>query len=181
MGAWERLRDWRWRLAGHGRPLGAEFTEPLHRATLLEVGGPSAVFTDAGLLPAYALAAAVHGLQWSTDTVWHGRQDPGDYAPAGVPLGRMLVSDDPDLAQVADGSYDGVISSHVIEHLANPLRALATWRRITRAGGLVLLIAPHREGTFDRHRPVTSLGHVISDHRSGTAEDDSDRVPRRPC
>lgn len=168
----DALIAWRWKLAGHAsRPLPGAFCGPLCGARVLEVGGPSGVFGVAGLLPVYGVAASVDNVQWATDTVWHGRQDAGSYRPGGRELGRVHVVDDVDLAPLADGAYDAVISSHVIEHLANPLRALAAWRRLT-GGGLVLVVAPHKAGTFDHRRPVTPLEHMAADLEAGTGEDD---------
>jgi SAM-dependent methyltransferase len=43
----------------------------------------------------------------------------------------------------ADNSFDEVIGRHVIEHVANPLAVMCELHRITRAGGLVKLVAPH--------------------------------------
>ena len=65
-----------------------------------------------------------------------------------------------------------MLGSHVLEHLADPLGALAEWRRIVRPGGHVLLVVPHSEGTFDHRRPVTSLEHLRADRDRGTGEDD---------
>jgi SAM-dependent methyltransferase len=43
----------------------------------------------------------------------------------------------------ADDSFDQVIGRHVIEHVANPLAVMGELHRITRAGGMVKLVAPH--------------------------------------
>lgn len=171
----DALRARRWRLAGHHRPLPDAFAAPLQGARVLEIGGPSAVFGAAGLVPVYPRAAAVDNVQWAADTAWHGHQDAGAYAPDGTPTGVVHVLDDVALATIGDGAYDAVMSSHVIEHLANPLRALEAWRRVT-GGGRLLLVAPHMEGTFDHRRPVTTLDHLIDDHRNGTTEDDVTHV-----
>lgn len=168
-----KLRELRWRAAGHHtRPLDPTFLTPLRDARGLEVGGPSAVFTEDGLLPAYPLLAAVDGLQWSADTVWHSLDADAPYAPDGRPTGTLRIADEADLDGLEDDTYDVVLSSHVIEHLANPLRTLAAWRRITRPGGHLLLVAPHKAGTFDHHRPVTPRPHFLADLEAGTGEGD---------
>lgn len=175
MGVTGKLRELRWRAAGHmTRPLGHDFIEPLRGATALEVGGPSAVFGPGGLLPIYAVVKRIDGCQWSAETVWHGSQGEGDYKPAGPDGagGRLFISEGGTLAGVPDCAYDAVVSSHVIEHLANPLRALANWRRVTRPGGFLLIVAPHLAGTFDHRRPATTLDHFVADFEAGTGEDD---------
>ena len=70
-----------------------------------------------------------------------------------------------------------MLASHVLEHLANPLGALAEWRRVVGAGGHILLIVPQREGTFDHRRPVTKLEHLRADARELTGEDDLTHLP----
>jgi SAM-dependent methyltransferase len=172
MGLVGKLRELRWRRAGHyTRPLPDAFLAPVRGGRVLEVGGPSAVFRANALLPVYAAAAGVDGVQWSEDTIWHGRQR-GEYVPDGTSTGALHIVDGGTLEGLPDGAYDAVVSSHVIEHLANPLRALAAWRRVTRPGGGIVLVAPHMEGTFDHRRAVTSLEHLIDDLERDTGEDD---------
>ena len=173
MGVTDKLRELRWKAAGHHtRPLDSAFLAPLQGARGLEVGGPSGVFSERGLLPVYPLLATVDGLQWSADTAWHALDASAPYAPDGRPTGTLRIADEADLDGLADDTYDVVLSSHVIEHLANPLRTLAAWRRITRPGGHVLLVAPHKAGTFDHRRPVTPHAHFLADLEAGTGEDD---------
>lgn len=43
----------------------------------------------------------------------------------------------------ADDEFDEVIGRHVIEHVQNPLAVMNELHRITRAGGIVKLLAPH--------------------------------------
>lgn len=169
-----RLRALRFRAAGHTRrPLPEAFWRPLREACALELGGPSAVFSSGGLLPVYPLAERIDGVQFSAETVWHGKMDAGAYTlPDGSEKGRLWILDAADLRPIADRSYDAVLSSHVVEHLANPLRALAEWRRVVRPGGHLLIVAPHKEGTFDHRRETTPLEHLVEDERRGTGEDD---------
>jgi len=174
MGVADKLRELRWRAAGHySRPLPDAFVAPLRGATALEVGGPSHVFSSAGLVPVYDACASVDGVQFAAETIWHGEQAAGEYTPQpGPPTGAMHVTDGATLDGIPDGRYDAVISSHVIEHFANPLGGLAAWRRVARDGAHLLMVAPHMAGTFDHRRAVTPLAHMVEDHERGTGEDD---------
>jgi SAM-dependent methyltransferase len=71
---------------------------------------------------------------------------------------------------VEDGSQDFVVSSHVLEHFTNPVKALLEWDRVVRPGGIIFMIVPHKERTFDAERPRTPLAHIIGDFESGTRE-----------
>jgi SAM-dependent methyltransferase len=173
MGLAEKLTELRWRAAGHyTRPLPRAFREPLRGARGLEIGGPSAVFSASGLLPVYPVLDSLDGLQWATHTVWHELDSEHGYRPEGVQTGELHVLDGSDLTALADATYDAVICSHVFEHIANPLRALASWRAVSRRGGHLLMIVPHMAGTFDHRRPLTTLRHMIDDFEREVGEDD---------
>jgi SAM-dependent methyltransferase len=160
----EKLIELRWRAAGHySQTLPVTFTEPLRGANALEIGGPSAVFGADGLLPIYQVLGGVDGVQWTAETSWHNLDPADGYCPEGTRRGDLHLVDDIDLSEMDDARYDVTMSSHVIEHLANPLRALAAWRRVSRVGGHLLLVAPHMSGTFDRRRALTPLSHMIKD------------------
>jgi SAM-dependent methyltransferase len=153
------------------RPLPEAFVEPLRGAAGIEVGGPSHLFRSRGPLPAYGLLGSIDGCDFSEQTIWSGERG-ARYEVEGRDRGRMFYVDAVELAGVPDRSYDVLLASHVIEHIANPLRALDTWRRVVRPGGHLLLVAPHKERTFDRRRPTTPLAHMVEDYERGTGEDD---------
>ena len=48
-----------------------------------------------------------------------------------------------------DASLDFIFSSHVLEHLANPLGHLAYWAKLLRKGGRTIAVIPDREGCKD--------------------------------
>ncbi len=173
MGVAGKLVELRWRAAGHYRRLLPNgFLAPLTGLRGLEIGGPSAVFGSSGLLPAYDTLGSVDNVQWVAETAWHDSHKEGVYAPEGTPLGTMRVFDDVELLPFADATFDVVLSSHVLEHLANPLSALAAWHRVTGPGGHVLLVMPHKEGTFDHRRPTTTVSHMVEDFEQAVGEDD---------
>lgn len=70
-----------------------------------------------------------------------------------------------DRLPLADSSQDFVLSSHLLEHLADPIAALLEWHRVLRHGGLLFLRVPDQRGSFDRARSRATLDHVIADHR----------------
>jgi hypothetical protein len=83
-----KLRELRWRMVGHyTRPLGSDFTAPLAGGRALEVGGPSRVFSAAGLLPVYPLVEAIDGVQWAAQTAWHTLDRAAGYCPEGARRG----------------------------------------------------------------------------------------------
>src|SRR5690606_26769889 len=88
------------------------------------------------------------------------------------PPGYQAFGEASALDAVSDSSYDFVLSSHCIEHLANPILGLTEWRRVLKPGGALLLVVPHKDGTFDHRRPVTNLSHLIEDYQQGTTEAD---------
>ncbi|MFI4989735.1 MAG: methyltransferase domain-containing protein [Solirubrobacterales bacterium] len=65
----------------------------------------------------------------------------------------------------AEDSYDFVFSSHVIEHFPDPIKALHEWVRVARR--YVVVIAPHRDRTFDSGRPLSSTAELLERHRAG--------------
>jgi len=139
-------------------------------AVALEPGGPSALFGADGLVPVYPGLASLDTLDYAERTLWSDA--PQTDEPELAPVRRRVIAEAGRLTDVPDGAYDAVLSSHVLEHLANPIGALAEWRRVVRPGGHVLLIVPHRDGTFDHRRPVTSFEHLRSDAERDTGEDD---------
>ncbi len=72
-----------------------------------------------------------------------------------------------DRLPLADNSVDFVISSHVIEHFPDPIKALREWHRVVKPGGYLYIVAPHKERTFDKDRPRTTLAELIERHETG--------------
>jgi SAM-dependent methyltransferase len=177
MGVSGKLRELRGRVRGDfSRPLRAAFYKPAAGGRGLEIGGPSGVFRRDGLLPIYPVLASLDCVQWAARTSWHALDPAIGFVPDGSRTGELHIVDDPDLKSIESSRYDIVLSSHVIEHLANPLRALAAWKRVTVAGGQLLIVAPHMAGTFDHRRTLTPPEHLIDDLERDTDENDLTHV-----
>lgn len=159
---------------GRRAPIWPEVADALTGARGVEIGGPSPLLRRSGPLPVYEVLASLDNCHFASGTMWHGSDADGSpfHWDDQKPPGTHLVRDGTDLAGIADGAYDVVLSCHSLEHIANPLRALAEWARVVGPEGHVLLVVPHAENTIDRHRPTTTLGHLEDDFARGTGEDD---------
>jgi SAM-dependent methyltransferase len=145
----------------------------------LEIGGPSSVFSRRGLFPVYAVVGGLDNCNFSPNTLWKGAIREGStfrYDKEHAP-GHQYILEASDLAVIPSNTYDFVLSSHTLEHTANPLRALQEWLRVLKAHGLLVLVLPHKDGTFDHRRPVTPLEHIIEDFERGTTEEDLTHLP----
>lgn len=66
-----------------------------------------------------------------------------------------------------DNSLDYVVSSHVIEHFKNPLKALREWYRVIKVNGYIFIICPHKMRTTDINKPRTTLRELIKRDEEG--------------
>jgi len=63
--------------------------------------------------------------------------------------------------------YDVISSSHVIEHIPDFVGHLSDIEASLSIGGKYLVVVPDKNMVFDKLRPATSLGSVISTHLEG--------------
>jgi len=138
----------------------------------LEIGGPSAIFQADNLLPVYSLASRVDGCNFSTSTVWDGSIQEGMHYIAGENLGYQFIAEATNLHMIAFGKYDFVLASHCFEHMANPLCAFQEWLRVLKKNGVIFLVLPDKNETFDHRRPVTTFSHLLRDLEVQTPEND---------
>src|SRR5580704_11223036 len=143
----------------------------------LEIGGPSEVFRRwYSPLPIYDHIASLDNCDISRTTVWAAHTDAYNFSPSKAP-GKTIFCDGSDLSSVVDHSYDFILSSHNLEHFANPVKALREWRRVTRPGGGLILVLPNYARTFDHRRTPTTVDHMFEDFERNTPEDDLTHLP----
>ncbi len=75
-----------------------------------------------------------------------------------------------------DHSLDYVIASHVLEHVDNPVAALAEWHRVLRPNGLIYLVVPDRRATWEHARGLTPVAHMLDDFTCGTTASDATHI-----
>ena len=160
------LKYARWRL-----PLRQKYQSFVENKHGIEIGGPSTLFKT--VLPLYQFVRGLEGVNFSTDTVWEGRIKAGEtFNYYDNKSGHQFIADATDLSEIATAQYDFLLSSNCLEHVANPIKALAEWKRVMKPGGGLILVLPNKESNFDHRRPVTKFEHLWDDFTHDVGEDD---------
>jgi SAM-dependent methyltransferase len=99
--------------------------------------------------------------------LWQGESKKRSMEPTPIDI----ESDAGDIP-VLDNSQDFVFSSHVFEHLPDPMRVMVEWYRIIRPGGIACTVIPKSTASPDDvGRPLTTLYEIIDRfHRPGEYE-----------
>ncbi|MFZ2333454.1 MAG: methyltransferase domain-containing protein [Sideroxyarcus sp.] len=147
--------------------------------TGIEIGGPSQVFSRGGIFPVYPIVGNLDNCNFGSSTIWEGkiRQGQTFRFDQSRPAGRQYILEATAMDCLNSGTCDFVLSSHVLEHVANPILALSEWKRLLADDGILLLLLPDRTRTFDHRRPVTTMEHLVADFKAGVTEDDLTHLP----
>lgn len=129
----------------------------------VEIGGPTQMFRQI-----YARCTACDNVNFALENLW-SRNAPPEKTSV---FRRIIVNEATALDDVASHAYDFLLSSHNLEHTANPLKALREFERVLRPGGLLLLLLPDKAVTFDHDRPYTTMEHLLADERNDVDEHD---------
>ncbi|HKD98500.1 MAG TPA: methyltransferase domain-containing protein [Micromonosporaceae bacterium] len=131
------LRSHRWRTAENSAAYLLPYLSP--GMSLLDVGaGPGSITAD---LAALVAPGAVTALEASAEVL---AITEAGIAGRGV-TGVDFVVGDVHAMDLPDGAYDVVHAHQVLQHVADPVRALAEMRRVCRPGGVVAA----RDGDYD--------------------------------
>ncbi|MGA7218560.1 MAG: methyltransferase domain-containing protein [Candidatus Sulfotelmatobacter sp.] len=152
----------------------------------IEIGGPTDVFQSGRAtlrsygwrtpLPIYDRIGSLDNCNFSSQTMWSTHADAYHFSRLRPP-GKNIIADGSDISTVADHTYDFVLSSHNLEHFANPVKALLEWKRITRQQGALILVLPDYRRSFDHRRAPTPVSHMLEDYTKKTGEDDATHLP----
>jgi SAM-dependent methyltransferase len=137
----------------------------------LEIGGPSEIFQKGTILPIYPEIGRLDNCDFSKCTVW-AKHSESFVFDRDKPSGRTLFCDGSNLVNVPDSTYDILLSSHNLEHFANPVKALKEWQRVLTPDGALVLVLPYYRATFDHRRQPTSVDHMFDDFNRNIGEDD---------
>jgi SAM-dependent methyltransferase len=151
----------------------------------LEIGGPTDLFKGwrtpsrchwfLAPLPIYDRVGSLDNCNFSDKTIWGNHNRTYRFSSLRPP-GKVIIAEGTDISAVPSSTYDFVLSSHNLEHFANPVKALKEWKRITRPHGALILVLPHYQKTFDHRRTPTPVEHMLDDYARNTGEDDTTHV-----
>lgn len=162
----QNFRDQRARLASQD-----DYVAAVENQHGIEIGGPSSCFKT--VLPVYRYVASLDGANFGTQTLWEGSIANGEpYRYRRRRPGKRIIADATDLSEIPSNTYDFLLSSNCLEHIANPLKAMAEWVRIVKPGGPLILVLPRKESNFDHRRPTTTIEHLRDDYANDVGEDD---------
>ena len=144
----------------------------LKNKKIIEIGGPSTLFFTK--IPIYQDTASLDVVNYSNNTIWEGSIREGltcNYY--GNKIAYQHISEASLLAGVKNQFYDAVISSHCLEHVANPIKALLRWKEVIKSNGYMLIILPNKISNFDHKRKDTTFEHLMSDFENEVEENDT--------
>lgn len=135
----------------------------IENKSFLEIGGPSVLFNTGSELPLYDLSKNIKYLVDKVSFEESFKQT--------STFENTYFGDATDIKtwENLNERFDVIISSHVIEHIANPLKFLI---HVYNHCNSVITICPHYGFIWDCFRPLTSLEHMISDLKNDTSEYD---------
>ena len=139
----------------------------------IEIGGPSFFFRN--FITIYDYINNLDNVNFSNRNIWSGKineSQPYIWGSPSKKIGKQFINCSTNLTKINNDKYDFLLSSHQLEHVANPIKALNEFRRVLKPSGKVILILPYSKYNFDRKRPITTFEHLLSDFKKNIQEDD---------
>jgi SAM-dependent methyltransferase len=133
----------------------------------IEIGGPS----DSTGNIIYENAISIDNIIFSKETIWSSHNTE-DYNYYGDKKGKIFINDTVNISLVNNEVYDFLFSSHSLEHIANPLKAINEWLRIIKNGGYIIIIVPEKSVCFDHKRNYSKFSTLLSQYEKNVGEDD---------
>jgi len=136
----------------------------------VEIGGPSGTGKVI-----YQNAFTMDNVIFSSNTVWSNHTE--EYHYYHNKKGRVFIHDAVDITSIQNETYDFCFSSHSLEHIANPMKAIGEWLRILKDDGHIIIIVPEKSRCFDHKRDYSKFATLLSQYEKNVGEDDLSTLP----
>lgn len=123
----------------------------------------------------YKYSKNIDNIVFSNNTIWANHTDKYNYYDDKT--GNIIINDAVNITLVHNECYDFIFSSHSLEHIANPLKAINEWLRIIKYGGYVIIIVPEKSCCFDHKRNYSKFSTLLSQYEKNVTEDDLSTLP----
>lgn len=138
----------------------------------VEIGGPS--FGTGNII--YTNSSSMDNIIFSNNTIWSSHTS-DVYVVGSKQDGKVILNDAVNIIDVKNNEYDFVFASHSLEHIANPLKAIYEWLRITKNGGHIILILPEKTCCFDHNRNISLFSTLLLQYERNIGENDLSTLP----
>jgi len=146
-------------------------TEITNNKNGVEIGGPSPEIGDI----IYKNSFNMDNVVFKNDTIWCDQTLEYNYYPN--KKGKNIINDAVNISLIEDEIYDFCFSSHCLEHIANPLKAMKEWLRITKKDGYIIIIVPEKNSCFDHYRNYSKFSKLLLQFENDVGEDDLSTLP----
>jgi SAM-dependent methyltransferase len=136
----------------------------------VEIGGPS---LTGNIL--YKNAENIDNIIFSKDTICSSSTDEYNYYEN--KKGKVIINDAVDISLVQNEHYDFIFSSHLLEHIANPLKAINEWLRIIKNDGYIIIIVSEKSHCFNHKREYSQFSTLLLQYEKNIDEDDLSTLP----
>ena len=136
----------------------------------VEIGGPS---YTADVI--YENSISMDNVIFSKNTVWSTHTEEYNYYYN--KKGKVIINDAVNISLVQNDTYDFYFSSHSLEHVANPLKAIYEALRIVKNNGYIIVIVPEKSVCFDHKRSYSKFSTLLSQYEKNVGEDDLSTLP----
>jgi len=109
-------------------------------------------------------------IEQSTPDQWRKLYGQNTKVPVDPELWKHYEVGNANNISVLRESLDFIFSSHVIEHLANPLGHLAYWSTLLKTGGIIAAVIPDRDGCKDYIFRPSTIEELDEEFRIGSME-----------
>jgi SAM-dependent methyltransferase len=142
----------------------------VHNKFGVEIGGPSStgVFI-------YKNVYNMDNVIFSKNTIWSNHTE--EYNFYQNKKGKVIINDAVNISNIENDYYDFCFSSHSLEHIANPLKAIKEWLRIIKKNGYIIIIVPEKSVCFDHKREYSKFSTLLSQYVKNVGEDDLSTLP----
>jgi len=89
---------------------------------------------------------------------------------------KLVINDSYEYLNLLENDYDIILTCHVLEHQANPIKQLLLWKKLLKDDGIFIHILPNKNISADCNRPITDFNKLLFNYDNNILEDDISEI-----